>query len=176
MRLLVRHLLSMAILPGSAAILVPYLIDGRAHPARWTTGAAAITLTLAGVLLLGAGAFLFAWSLQHFWVHGRGTLAPWDPPRAFVASGPYRVVRNPMISGVFLVLLAEACLLQSVPIGLWAATFIAINAAYIPLSEEPALRRRFGAPYAQYLQAVPRFLPRWHHGDANSKVRRRARD
>ena len=171
MPLVVRHLLSMAILPGSAAIVVPYLLNGRTHPARWPPGGGALALTLTGVLLFSAGAFLFAWSLQHFWVHGRGTLAPWDPPRAFVASGPYRVVRNPMISGVFLVLLAEACLLQSAPIALWSATFIAINAIYIPVSEEPALRRRFGPPYARYLQTVPRFLPRWRGVHSDHEVR-----
>jgi len=76
-----------------------------------------------------------------------------------------------MIGGVFLVLLAEACLLQSVPIGPWAATFIAINATYIPLSEEPALRRRFGPPYVRYLQTVPRFLPRLRGEHSELEVR-----
>jgi protein-S-isoprenylcysteine O-methyltransferase Ste14 len=59
-----------------------------------------------------------------------------------------------------------------VPIGLWAATFIAINAIYIPLSEEPALRRRFGPPYAHYLQTVPRFLPRWRGEHSELEARR----
>lgn len=160
MTLAIRHLLSMAILPGSAAILVPYLLHRRAAPGPpWDGSVASMALALVGVLLLSAGVLLFAWSLRQFWAFGRGTLAPWDPPRAFVASGPYRLARNPMISGVFMIVVAEACLWRSVPIALWAGTFMTVNAIYIPLSEEPALRRRFGASYEHYVRVVPRFLP-----------------
>src|SRR5262249_10770128 len=96
----------------------------------------------------------------HFWTRGRGTLAPWDPPRQFVVAGPYRYVRNPMISGVIAILAGEACVLASRPHAGWAALFAAINAIYIPLFEEPMLAARFGEPYAAYRRHVRRFVPR----------------
>src|SRR5439155_1862107 len=76
------------------------------------------------------------------------------------ASGPYRYVRNPMISGVIFTLLGEALVLLSRPHLVWAATFFAINAVYIPLLEEPQLRWRFGADYDRYRAHVRRLVPR----------------
>ena len=61
----------------------------------------------------GVGLLLFAASLRQFAVRGKGTLAPWDPPKHLVVEGPYRYVRNPMISGVLFVLLGEALVLRS---------------------------------------------------------------
>lgn len=65
-----------------------------------------------------------------------------------------------VIAGVFLVLIGQALFLGSVPHALWVLTFFAINAVYIPLVEEPQLRRRFGASYAEYCKHVPRLIPR----------------
>jgi protein-S-isoprenylcysteine O-methyltransferase Ste14 len=53
----------------------------------------------------------FASSLRRFAGEGESTLAPWDPPRRLVVTGPYRFVRNPMISGVIFLLLGEASVL-----------------------------------------------------------------
>ena len=111
--------------------------------------------------LLAIGLALFVACLIQFAARGRGTLAPWDPPRHLVVQGPYRFVRNPMISGVIFVLFGEAYLLGSLPLVLWAAAFTGLNWVYIPLFEEPQLERRFGADYHEYKQNVRRFLPRW---------------
>jgi protein-S-isoprenylcysteine O-methyltransferase Ste14 len=91
---------------------------------------------------------------------GRGTLAPWDPTRKLVAVGPYRYVRNPMISGVALMLLGQALFWPSVAIAIWAGLFILINHLYFIFSEEPGLESRFGENYRQYKANVPRWLPR----------------
>jgi protein-S-isoprenylcysteine O-methyltransferase Ste14 len=77
-----------------------------------------------------------------------------------VVRGPYRHVRNPMISGVLLVLLGEALVLRSRLHLTWACTFFAINAVYIPLLEEPDLEARFGESYREYRRHVPRLVPR----------------
>src|SRR5262249_44443651 len=103
--------------------------------------------------------------LRRFATDGEGTLAPWDPPRRFVVRGPYRFVRNPMISGVILLLFGEALVLMSAPHTVWAASFLVLNLVWIPIVEEPQLERRFGAPYAEYRRHVRRFIPRvrpWH--------------
>ena len=53
-----------------------------------------------GMALALAGAVIAATCIAAFIVRGRGTPAPFDPPREFVASGPYRYVRNPMYLAV----------------------------------------------------------------------------
>ena len=156
-----RHLLSVAILPFTMTVLIPLWIAR-----RWGTAltlghtAAELVIQIVGIALLALGLTFFSWSLRRFAVEGKGTLAPWDPPRELVVHGPYRYVRNPMISGVVMVLFGEAAVLQSWPHALWALTFTAINLTYIPLIEEPALARRFGASYREYCRHVPRVIPR----------------
>ncbi|MBV9107942.1 MAG: isoprenylcysteine carboxylmethyltransferase family protein, partial [Gemmatimonadetes bacterium] len=95
-----------------------------------------------------------------FATRGRGTLAPWDPPRRLVVEGIYRHVRNPMISGVIAIVLGEAAILGLRSVAGFAAIVISINAIYIPLLEEPQLRQRFGGDYDEYRRNVPRWVPR----------------
>jgi len=153
-----RHLASIALLPFVVTVVVPwYLARRNAIPLRLTSNVALIAL---GVVALAIGLTLFVASLVHFASRGRGTLAPWDPPRKLVVSGPYRYVRNPMISGVLFILIAEALLLGSKVHGGWALIFALINIIYIPLMEEPMLATRFGDDYTEYCRHVPRLLPR----------------
>jgi protein-S-isoprenylcysteine O-methyltransferase Ste14 len=77
-----------------------------------------------------------------------------------VAVGPYRHVRNPMISGVALMLAGQAIFWGSWVTATWAGLFVLINHLYLVLSEEPGLERRFGEPYRVYKANVPRWLPR----------------
>ena len=80
---------------------------------------------------------------------GQGTLAPWDPTQRLVVLGPYRHVRNPMISGVLAILLGEAALLGSPPLLVWFGAFFAVNAALDAARRgawpHPAVRRRLPA-------------------------------
>jgi hypothetical protein len=91
---------------------------------------------------------------------GEGTLAPWDPTRKLVVNGPYRRVRNPMITGVFLVLSGETLVLGVPQMAAWTAIFGLVNAIYMPLVEEPGLVKRFGKDYVTYRDNVPRWIPR----------------
>jgi len=72
-----------------------------------------VLLQVVGFALLSLGLLLFVASLRRFATDGKGTLAPWDPPNKFVVRGPYQFVRNPMISGVILLLFGEALVLLS---------------------------------------------------------------
>ena len=158
---LLRHLLAILVLPFTAAVLVPVWIARRyAMTLALGSSLPRIALQAGGLALLIGGLILFAATLRLFATTGRGTLAPWDSPRRLVVQGPYWYVRNPMISGVLLVLLGESALLLSVPHLIWALIFFAINAIYIPLIEEPVLKARFGAEYDEYCRQVPRLLPR----------------
>jgi protein-S-isoprenylcysteine O-methyltransferase Ste14 len=144
-------------LPGIVTIGVPgvILLLGGADLAPGTG--------IVGALLIAAGVALVAWTVRLFMTVGRGTLAPWDPTSELVVLGPYRLVRNPMITGVATILAGQALFFRSWGIALEFAVFLVVNAIYFPLVEEPGLRRRFGAEYEEYRARVPRWLPRVRH-------------
>jgi protein-S-isoprenylcysteine O-methyltransferase Ste14 len=150
-----RHLRAIGLLPVTVAIVVPGLI-------LWRTGAelAPWPRATAGIVLIAIGLALVTWTVSLFARIGKGTLAPWDPTSQLVVVGPYRHVRNPMISGVLAVILGEAALFGSVPLLVWFGAAFAVNAIYFPLVEEPGLRKRFGEDYEAYCANVPRWLPR----------------
>ena len=130
-----------------------------------TSSHAAADTRWSGLWLLGAALFvcgfaLFGWCVSLFARVGQGTLAPWDPTQKLVAVGPYRHVRNPMISGVAAMLLGEALTFGSWLLALWFLAFVLVNHVYFAFSEEPGLERRFGASYLAYKANVPRWLPR----------------
>jgi protein-S-isoprenylcysteine O-methyltransferase Ste14 len=153
--LLLRHLRAIALLPGTVTLLVPALIlagDGFEPVSAPLVGL--------GAVMIVAGFALWAWTVRLLARVGKGTLAPWDPTERLVAEGPYRVVRNPMISAVFAVLLGEAALFGSTGLLIWAGGFFLINHAFFLLYEEPALERRFGESYREYKRTVPRWIPR----------------
>lgn len=155
---IIRHALSILLLPAVVTVVVPYLIaSSGGRPAASPLGTAAAAT---GVGLIALGLTLVCATVRQFATVGRGTLAPWDPPRHLVVEGVYRRVRNPMISGVFLILLGEALALRSAGLLAWSGTFLAVNATYIPLVEERGLERRFGDEYREYKRHVPRWVPR----------------
>jgi protein-S-isoprenylcysteine O-methyltransferase Ste14 len=158
-----RHARAIALLPGTAAVVVPAVIlltgDGT-HIGWGLEGALAAVPVLVGVVFLAGGLAMWAWTVRLFATIGEGTLAPWDPTQHLVVEGPYRVVRNPMITAVLGVLAGEAILFGSVGIAIWCAVFVAINWAYFALVEEPGLERRFGDEYREYKRRVPRWVPR----------------
>ena len=160
MRMFVRHLLSVAALPFVVVVLVPVWL-ARTNHVSLAIGPSgpAIFAQIVGLLLILIGLILFSASLRKFAADGEGTLAPWDPPTRLVVRGPYRYVRNPMISGVVFVLLGESLVLLSTPHLWWALIFLAANAVWIPLVEEAGLRRRFGDSYVEYCRHVPRLIP-----------------
>jgi protein-S-isoprenylcysteine O-methyltransferase Ste14 len=164
----VRQLFAIAALPLTMAVLIPVWLARRNGIALgWGASPARVLPQVAGLGLLLVGVLLFVASLRRFVTEGRGTLAPWDPPRRLVVRGPYRYVRNPMIAGVAFTLFGEALLLLSRPHLMWALIFLGINCLYIPLLEEPLLAERFGPTYREYCNHVPRLLPRlrpWEPG------------
>jgi len=113
-----------------------------------------------GVLLVAAGAVVAVSCIAVFIVRGEGTPAPFDPPRAFVASGPYRYVRNPMYLGAICVLLGGALIFRSPSIVLLAFGFWLLTHALVLFYEEPTLQEKFGESYSRYKSQVRRWIPR----------------
>lgn len=113
-----------------------------------------------GTVLMIAGGLLVLSCVGWFVVVGRGTPAPFDPPRSFVPGGPYRWVRNPMYLGALLVLIGFGLWHASLSMVLLTLPALALAHLFVVLYEEPTLRRRFGPPYAAYLTLVNRWVPK----------------
>ena len=137
----------------------------------WGSGGLDVELVTAvlGALLALLGLALVGWTVTLFTTVGEGTLAPWDATRRLVLRGPYRHVRNPMITGVALILAGEAVLFRSWSLVILLALFALANATYMPLVEEPGLRRRFGEDYDGYRMHVPRWIPRLTAWDGDER-------
>jgi len=114
-----------------------------------------------GLVLVVLGGALAIWCILTFALVGKGTPAPFDPPRKLVAAGPYRWVRNPMYLGAAAALTGAALFYQSAALVAFAAGFVVAAHMFVVLFEEPTLERTFGARYADYRNAVPRWLPPW---------------
>jgi protein-S-isoprenylcysteine O-methyltransferase Ste14 len=114
----------------------------------------------AGAALMVLGGLLALWCVAAFVVEGRGTPAPFDPPRALVPVGPYRWVRNPMYLGGFLVMIGFGVWRASLAIVLLAVPFAVFAHLFVVLYEERTLERQFGIPYIAYRALVNRWLPK----------------
>src|SRR3954469_3278577 len=142
--MVLRHLPSILILPFTMVFLVPrWLLRGASSSdTRWIDGTlAADSAHALGALVFLTGFALFAWCVALFARVGQGTLAPWDPTRRLVAVGPYRYMRNPMISGVLAMIAGQALLLGSRAVAAWGAAFLVVNQVYFLVLEEPGLER-----------------------------------
>ena len=159
-----KHIRAILVLPIMATVVIPGTLlyftglDTFGLWDQWPSSQFAFPVI--GVLLVGVGLTLMVSTIRLLATVGNGTLAPWNPTQKLVVQGVYRHVRNPMISGVFFVLLGEAAGFASLPLVGWAAFFIIGNMIYMPLAEEPGLDKRFGEDYAEYRRNVPRWLPR----------------
>lgn len=149
-----KTLLFTLLVPGTVLVLVPHLI---ARSAGWSGPPRG--LAWLGLLMAVLGGLLYFWCAWHFAVTGHGTPNPLDPPRAVVARGPYRFVRNPMYLGGLLVLVGEAFLYETNSLFLYALGIWLVWHLLVVLYEEPRLEAAFGETYRRYKQVVPRWLP-----------------
>jgi protein-S-isoprenylcysteine O-methyltransferase Ste14 len=121
----------------------------------------AIELEQVAAMAIGVvGAVVALWCVLTFVSVGRGTPAPFDPPRRLVTKGPYRFVRNPMYIGTDLVLVGAALFYESMPLLGYAGLFALVAHIFVVLYEEPSLRRTFGKEYETYCHQVKRWWPR----------------
>jgi protein-S-isoprenylcysteine O-methyltransferase Ste14 len=155
--MLLRWIKTVVLLPFNVLIVVPAIILYFSDYSPEMQGAFYL---IGGAFLLIVGLLLAAWTMRLFEKVGKGTAAPWDPPKKLVVAGPYCYVRNPMITSVLIMLIAESLLLGSCHIFGWFIVFFLGNTVYFPFFEEKDLEKRFGKDYLQYKRNVPRWIPR----------------
>ena len=142
-------------------VWLSYLLDGWLGlpriPARPYHLAVSVPLLIAGLVLV-------VWCNIRFF-QARGTPVPLSPPQELVSKGPYAFARNPMLTGVFLILFGVGVLLCSICLTfIFTPLFILLNVLELKYIEEPELERRLGQPYLAYKILVPMFVPRFRRG------------
>ena len=141
-------------------LLVPWgmwLLSGR--PELWCSLSWRVVVAW---VMMTAGLALSVWTIVYMRRKGDGN--PMDAfgyevaprTRHLMTEGPYRLNRNPMLTGIF-VYLAGLCL------WLWAWQSVAAFAVFVIImllqvrSEEKRLRRDFGEAYNDYCRRMRRF-------------------
>jgi len=144
--LFARALIAFLALPGMVAFVVPVLL---AQPRQ---------LNPIGLVPLAIGVAGLLWCVRSFYREGKGTLAPWSPPRHLVMGGLYRYSRNPMYVSVALILWGWAVAFESRTLALYALAVMAAFHLRVVLGEEPWLARMHGDTWTRYRAEVPRWI------------------
>jgi protein-S-isoprenylcysteine O-methyltransferase Ste14 len=144
------------LVPGTVIGWVPWRLSG------WELAPPLLGVELMrwlGALLLLAALPVFVDFLVRCVRDGRGTPAPVAAPSRLVVSGTFRWVRNPAYVAVTAMLVGHALLFGSLSVLVYAASMGLVFHLFVILWEEPHLRAKFGAEYADYCADVPRWLP-----------------
>ena len=144
-----RAVIAFLALPGIVAFFVPvawlWLVG---KPFAQPIGLVPLVLGVAGLLRC----------VRDFYVFGKGTLAPWAPPKRLVVDGLYRFSRNPMYVSVALILLGWATTYASRGLLVYALAVMAAFHVRVVLGEEPWLAQTFGDDWVRYARRVRRWL------------------
>ena len=125
---------------------------------RWPLSSGLSWFIAAPLIAIGAG--VTAWSASRF-LKVKGTPVPFNPPPTLVMTGPYQFVRNPMLTGVFLLLFGIGFAIKSLSlVVLFTPLFVLVNVWELKEIEEPELVKRLGEDYVAYKQRTPMFIPR----------------
>lgn len=146
------------ILPFNVTVVIPYLI---LYISKFQYNIPNIIQIIFGIILFIFGLFLAIWTMILFNTIGKGTLAPWAAPKHLVVEGPFKIVRNPMITGILSILTAESLILNSINLFYWMIIFFIVNCIYFKLFEEKQLENKFGLEYWEYKQKVPMWIPKF---------------
>jgi protein-S-isoprenylcysteine O-methyltransferase Ste14 len=115
--------------------------------------------SIVGSCLIVVGLFLMLFSMAYF-LRVRGTPVPLSPPPKLVTTGPYKFSRNPMLTGLFILLFGLGIALGSLSlVFIFIPLFIIMNVWELKKVEEPELARRLGKAYIAYKKRVPMFFP-----------------
>jgi len=148
----VRALFAFLALPAVVGGVLPWLLlpmDRSPSGGAWV-----------GAVVMALGLFVVLWCVRDFYVIGKGTLAPWDPPKRLVIVGLYRLGRNPMYVGVLLWVAGLGLLLGSRTLAYYTVVLGIGFHLRVVLYEEPTLARLFTDDWQRYRVQVNRWWPR----------------
>ena len=151
MILFLKSLVFTLIVPGSVAVLVPYLISKETRLyATW--------VSLLGIIFISSGFAIYCWCVWDFITLGKGTPAPIDAPKHLVVKGLYHYTRNPMFVSILIIILGWIQLYASLPLLIYGVFVTLCFQMFIIFYEEPKLHQIFGDNYIGYKNTVNRWL------------------
>ena len=152
--MLLRALVAFLLLPGIVAFAAPLLLAlGLGQVA---------SLSVTALIFIALGLTSLIWCVCSFYFSGKGTLAPWSPPRNLVVVGLYRFSRNPMYVAVVLLLMGWSLLFESVALATYGVIVAMGFHLRVIFGEEPWLARTYGPQWTEYVSQVNRWVGR--HG------------
>ncbi|KQC09290.1 MAG: hypothetical protein APR62_02750 [Smithella sp. SDB] len=108
------------------------------------------------------GSFLWLWSAGKFF-KTKGTPVPVNPPPQLVTDGPYAYSRNPMMTGLFMVMAGAGIFFGSITLTfIITPLFVFMSILEFRYIEEPELTKRFGKEYVEYKEKTPLIIPKLH--------------
>jgi len=116
--------------------------------------------SLIGLAVFTSGLAAYAYCSAWLIFHGRGPHVEFDPPKEFVATGPYRWVRNPVVITLIVTAAGEAIYFASIGVAVLVVLGCFFAQYQVTRIEEPRLRERFGEAYQDYCRRVHRWIPR----------------
>lgn len=106
-----------------------------------------------------AGIILGIWTTLIFF-RSNGTPVPVNPPPMLITGGPYKYTRNPMHTGLFLIMIASGIYFGSLlSLLVFTPLYIFFDTLILKFIEEPELEKRLGEDYVQYKKRTPMFFP-----------------
>jgi protein-S-isoprenylcysteine O-methyltransferase Ste14 len=150
---------------GLPLLAAAVLMASRRLPIVWLYGRvlpASTALAMSGIAVTALGLAFAIWARLHLGGNWSGAITL-KQNHTLVRTGPYRLVRHPIYSGLLLALLGSA-----IAIGEWRG-FVAVALAWLALQrkaslEERWMRQSFGQDYEHYASEVPALIPsimRW---------------
>ena len=107
-------------------------------------------------VFMAAGVALILWSALYFWQQ-KTPIEPRKKPKALLATGPYRINRNPIYTGMALILLGIALKLGAATALFPVVTFPMLITKRFITGEEEALREAFGTQGENYIASTRRW-------------------
>jgi len=142
-----------------ATLFGAFYIDGLFGLPKFPAGTYAVA---ASSPFLAVGGWIWAWSGWRFF-RTEGTPVPINPPPALITDGPYAYSRNPMMTGLFLLMAGIGIFSGSISLTFVMTPLFALACILeIKHIEEPELEKRFGRAYVEYRERTPRLFPVFH--------------
>ena len=141
--------------PPTALVCLGFIVQPRwVETTQWQPP---VVVRWLGVPTALAGLALFEWMFRHLGLNVTSTSVP-RRNAELITSGPYRWIRHPMYTAVFILVVAATLLTANLVVAFGGAGTFALLAARSRL-EEKRLLEKFGAAYRTYQQRTGRFLP-----------------
>jgi len=138
-------------------IFISFYVDRFLGFREFTSKSFGIAISMPFILI---GSSLWIWCAWRFF-QAKGTPVPVNPPPKLITDGPYAYTRNPMMTGLFMVLAGIGILCRSVTLTfIMTPLFVFISILEFKYLEEPELEKRFGKEYSEYKKKTPLIIPK----------------